>query len=106
MTSSEIKVTYGEIAAGQDAVAGTSRSVQQQLDDLKSYLAPLVASWTGAAAESYTVHQTQWDTAAADLNQVLAQIGVALGVANDNYRSADASAEARFPGGGGGARAV
>lgn len=98
----EIKVTFGEIAAAQDSVAGTSRTVQQQLDDLKSFLAPLVASWTGAAAESYAVHQAQWDESAAGLNQVLAQIGVALGVANENYQITENANAARYPGGGGG----
>lgn len=83
---SEIKVTFGELSAGQQTVAGTSSRITGQLDDLKRYLAPLAASWEGQAAQDYQAKQRQWDAAAADLTAVLAQIGAALGVANDNYQ--------------------
>ncbi len=83
---SEIKVTFGELSAAQQSVATTSQRISGQLDELKRYLAPLAATWEGQAAQDYQLKQRQWDTAAADLTAVLAQIGVALGSANDNYR--------------------
>jgi len=94
--SGEIMVTFGEISNAQSSVATTSRNINQQLDDLKAFLAPLVATWTGEAAESYQVKQRQWDTSAADLNQVLGQVGVALGTAHDNYRQAETTNTARW----------
>ena len=83
---SQIKVSFGELAAAQQNVAGTSQRISAQLDDLRRFLAPLAAGWQGEAATDYRVKQQQWDTAAADLAGVLAQIGVALGAANDNYQ--------------------
>jgi len=83
---SEIKVTFGELSAAQQSAASTSQRISGQLDELKRYLAPLAATWEGQAAQDYQVKQRQWDTAAADLTAVLAQIGVALGSANDNYQ--------------------
>lgn len=83
---SEIKVTFGELSVAQQSVASTSQRISSQLDELKRYLAPLAATWEGQAAQDYQVKQRQWDTAAADLTAVLAQIGVALGSANDNYQ--------------------
>lgn len=83
---SEIKVTFGELSAAQQSVASTSQRISGQLDELKRYLAPLAATWEGQAAQDYQVKQRQWDAAAADLTAVLAQIGVALGSANDNYQ--------------------
>ena len=47
---SEILVTFGEIANGQQAVATTSRNVDSQLSDLKQFVQRLVSSWTGEAA--------------------------------------------------------
>ena len=44
----------------------------------------------------YQARQRQWDTAAADLAGVLAQIGVALGVANDSYRQVEQVNAARW----------
>lgn len=93
---SEILVTFGEIANGQQAVATTSRNVDSQLSDLKQFVQRLVSSWTGEAAEQYQVKQAQWDQAAADLNQVLNQIGVALGTANENYQGAEKANTSRF----------
>ncbi|MGI8817159.1 MAG: WXG100 family type VII secretion target [Pseudonocardia sp.] len=91
---SEIKVTFGELAGAQQNVAGTSQRMNAQLADLKRYLAPMVATWSGQAAEDYQVKQRQWDTAATDLTAVLSQIGVAVGHANDGYQQVE-SANAR-----------
>lgn len=85
----EVKVTFGEIANAQSNVSNTSNQVNQLLEDLKAFLAPMVATWEGEAAAAYNEKQRQWDTAAADLNQVLNQIGVALGTANQNYQDAE-----------------
>lgn len=94
--SGPIKVTFGEIANGQQAVTQTSRQVNQQLEDLKASIARLVATWQGEAAAAYQVKQQQWDRSAEELNQVLNQIGVALGTANDNYQSAEKANASRW----------
>ncbi|HEY2096677.1 MAG TPA: WXG100 family type VII secretion target [Pseudonocardia sp.] len=93
---SEIKVTFGEMAAAQQNVAGTAQRMNAQLEDLRRSLAPMVATWTGQAAEDYQVKQRQWDTSAADLNQVLTQIGVALGRANEGYQQVEQSNASRW----------
>lgn len=93
---SEILVTFGEIANGQQSVATTARNVDQQLADLRGFVQRLTSTWTGGAAESYQAKQAQWDAAAAALNQVLNQIGVALGTANENYQQAERSNASRF----------
>ncbi len=82
-------VTFGslsEAAADVDAVAG---QIDQQLADLRAYLAPLVASWEGTAAIDYQAKQRSWDTSIGDLNAVLRQIAQALRMANENYGRAE-----------------
>ena len=93
---SEIKVTFGELANAQQNVASTARRMTAQLEDLKRYLAPMVAGWTGQAAQDYQSKQRQWDTAAADLTAVLTQIGVAVGHANDGYQQVEAANARRW----------
>jgi early secretory antigenic target protein ESAT-6 len=93
---SEIKVTFGEMAAAQQNVASTAQRMNAQLEDLRRSLAPMVATWTGQAAEDYQVKQRQWDTSAADLNHVLTQIGVALGHANEGYQQVEQSNASRW----------
>ena len=75
-----------DAAAHADTVAG---HIDQELDDLRAYLAPLVASWTGQAAADYHTLQARWDSSAADLNGVLRQIAGALRMAHGNYARAE-----------------
>lgn len=92
----EIRVTFGAIEAARADVAGTSQRMMSQLEDLRRFLAPLVATWEGQAATEYRIRQKQWDTAAAELTAVLAQVGVALGTANDGYRQVEQANAARW----------
>jgi 6 kDa early secretory antigenic target len=93
---SEIKVSFGALEAARADVSGTATRISGQLGDLKRFLAPLVAGWEGQAAAEYQVKQRQWDSSAADLAGVLAQIGVAIGVANDSYRRVEQVNAARW----------
>jgi early secretory antigenic target protein ESAT-6 len=67
MPTSEIKVTFSALAAAQADVATTASRITAQLEDLKRFLAPMVATWQGRAAEDYQVRQRQWDAAASDI---------------------------------------
>lgn len=93
---SEIKVTFGALEAARADVAGTASRIVDQLGELNRFLAPMVATWEGQAAAEYQVKQRQWDRAASDLAAVLAQIGVALGSANDSYRQVEQANAARW----------
>lgn len=89
MADGHILVTFGavsEAAGDADAIAG---QIEQQLGDLKGYLAPMVASWSGQASSDYQALQAKWDTSAADLNVVLRQIAQALRTAHGNYTQAE-----------------
>jgi early secretory antigenic target protein ESAT-6 len=80
-----ILVTFGavnEAAMDTDSIAA---QIAQQMNDLRSYLAPLVASWSGDASVEYQALQAKWDASAADLNQVLRQISQSLRTAGENY---------------------
>lgn len=87
--TSGIKVTFAEIANAQTSIQQTSSSINQELEDLKSAISRLVATYTGQASEAYQAKQAQWDQAAAELNQTLHQISVAVGQANENYQSTE-----------------
>jgi early secretory antigenic target protein ESAT-6 len=95
---SEIKVTFAALEAAQSDVSGVAGRMTSQLEDLKRFLAPLVATWEGQAATEYQAKQRQWDTAAGSLAGVLGQIGVALGAANESYRQVEQSNASRWRG--------
>ncbi|GAA4000500.1 MULTISPECIES: WXG100 family type VII secretion target [Allokutzneria] len=88
----DIKVQFGSLAEAQGNIASTSTKLGTQLGELKSDLAPLAASWTGAASDNYKRAQREWDEAAKALQEILAKVGVALGHANDNYQDGERKA--------------
>ncbi|GAA3841751.1 hypothetical protein GCM10022243_05210 [Saccharothrix violaceirubra] len=84
-----IEVNFGELANAGGEIASQANQVQQALDDLKQRLAPVIAQWDGGASEAYQQAQNQWNTSAADLQSVLAAIGVAVQQATDAYQQAE-----------------
>jgi 6 kDa early secretory antigenic target len=92
----EIKVTFGALEAARADVGTTATRISGRLEELKRFLAPMVAQWEGQAATEYQATQRRWDTAAADLTAVLAQIGVALGTANESYQQIERANAARW----------
>lgn len=86
MSDGTILVTFGELEGARESITTTWKNISQELEELKSYLKPMVDTWTGDASIAYQALQAQWDQSAKDLNQVLNQIGVALGTSNENYR--------------------
>lgn len=97
---SEIRVTFSALSTAQADIGTTVTHIGGQLDDLRRYLAPMVATWQGEAAAFYLEQQRAWDTSAAELATVLRQIGVALGAANDGYREVETLNARRWPGAG------
>lgn len=77
-----------EAAMDSDAIAS---QIAQQLSDLKSYLAPLVATWSGQASSDFQALQAKWDSSAGDLNQVLRQISQALRAAGEQYQATESA---------------
>ncbi len=93
---SEILVTFGEIDNARSSIQTTWTNISREMEDLKRYLAPMVETWTGEASTAYQAHQAKWDRSSADLNQVLNQIGVALGTSNENYQAGEAANKSRW----------
>ena len=84
-----ILVTFGainEAAMDTDSIAS---QISQQLTDLKSFIAPLVASWSGEASSDFQALQAKWDTSADDLSRVLRQMAQALRTAGESYQSTE-----------------
>jgi early secretory antigenic target protein ESAT-6 len=92
----EIRVQFESLQAGQAGISKTYSALVGTLEELETKLKPMVTTWTGAAQESYITCKTQWDQAAANLAQVLNNIGSAIGQAHDNYQAAEQSARSNW----------
>ncbi|GGS23403.1 MULTISPECIES: WXG100 family type VII secretion target [Actinokineospora] len=85
----QISVNFAEVANASQAINSTSGTLDGLLSDLKSRLAPIGASYTGAASEAWQQKQAEWDRAYDDLRQVLSSIGAAVGQAGENYEATE-----------------
>lgn len=84
-----MQVTFAAVNEAAMDTEGVASQIAQQLADLKAYLAPLVASWSGEASGDFQAIQAKWDSSAADLHQVLRQISQSLRTAGDNYSNTE-----------------
>lgn len=73
-----IKYNFASLSATSAEISRSNAEIAASLDQLRSYLQPLVSQWTGTAAESYQTLQMQWDRSAAELNQVLQTVSVVV----------------------------
>ncbi|HEU5355052.1 MAG TPA: WXG100 family type VII secretion target [Actinocrinis sp.] len=84
-----VMVTFATIAEAAQNTQRTYQSLEQKLNDLHSFLQPMVASWTGSAAEQYQQKQQQWTQAQNDLGNVLQTIGRVLDETEQAYRTTE-----------------
>jgi len=93
---SQIAVDYGVLESSQQQITSISKTIDQQLSDLKSALAKI--EWVGTDQEAYNECQRRWDASILDLNTVLGQIGQAVATAKENYAATEAGNRASFGG--------
>ncbi|MDV6013089.1 WXG100 family type VII secretion target [Haloechinothrix sp. LS1_15] len=93
-----MKVHYETLFSAADEVSRASTEMTQASDTLKGDLAPLVNTWEGEAYTNYQALQDQWDQAHAELNQVLAKIGITLNEIGNSYREMEGQQARRFGG--------
>ena len=86
---SEVSVNFGAMQTGVSDIQARYNAIQAKLDDLKAYLEPMRATWTGSAKESYDIKQREWDQSAADLQAILNSIGQALNGAHDDFHAGE-----------------
>ncbi len=89
MSNQTILVTFSDINQASADCNTVAATIESDLNDLRTYLGPIAASWTGSASVQYQSLQARWNSAANDLNAVLNNIGQALSVAYQNYSQAE-----------------
>jgi 6 kDa early secretory antigenic target len=88
-TDGRILVTFSAVSTAAAQCGTVANQMNQKLDELKTYLNPLVGTWTGEAAEHYRALEGQWERSASDLTAVLHQIQKALDTAYQNYTATE-----------------
>jgi early secretory antigenic target protein ESAT-6 len=85
------RANFGGLSEGEAAFSQAARALMDELNDLEGKLRTKLNQWDGQAQQSYWNFQKQWDAAAKDMQNVVAQLGLAIRDANENYQAAERS---------------
>jgi ESAT-6 family protein len=80
---------FGTLEQGQADFQQTYDSLVSEVQMLEAQLRSSRSQWAGPAQQAYYQQQAQWNAAMAHMEQVLAQLGVVVGTANQNYQQAE-----------------
>jgi 6 kDa early secretory antigenic target len=89
MSGDQLLVNVARLRETSAHIQATVSSLQAQLADLESDARPLVATWSGAARESYEQRQNTWREASNDLVSILSRIRIALDEAANDYEGTE-----------------
>jgi len=84
-----IKVDYAVLESSHSQMQTIAKNIDEKLDTLRQGLTRVV--WDGNDQQAYQLHQQQWDNAIRDINQILNDIGLAVGMAKENYLTTEMS---------------
>jgi ESAT-6 family protein len=80
---------FGTMAQAEQAFLQIYNNLTNELADLQRQLESSLQLWTGSARAAYTEAKMQWDSAAEHMGQVLNQLGVVIGQANETYQTTE-----------------
>ncbi|REE96581.1 WXG100 family type VII secretion target [Thermomonospora umbrina] len=83
------KVNFGGMQQAQADFTLAYRALVDELDDLEKTLEAQLSQWEGDAVTAYWEAKAKWDAAAAQIGNVLAQLGTVIGEAHSNYSAAE-----------------
>lgn len=72
--SDEIAVNFASLTKAAEDITSAVGKMTAELDGLERGVQPLLATWDGDAKGAYLVRKREWDTASADLTQLLTGI--------------------------------
>ena len=82
-------VNHGGLNEVTDHLYKMVKDIDDRMNNLESDLAPLQSEWSGNAQGAYIQAKTKWDTAIAEMRQLLGDTGNTVGQSNQEYHSAD-----------------
>ena len=82
-------VNHGGLNEVTDHLYKAVKDIDDRMNNLERDLAPLQSEWSGNAQAAYQQAKTKWDTAIAEMMQLLNDTGTTVGQSNTDYHAAD-----------------
>lgn len=85
------RAVFGQLNQSEADFANIYSQLQETISSLDAQLRSNLAEWDGSAQQAYYAAKAVWNAAMADMSNVLNQLGVVIGVANENYGHVEAA---------------
>jgi len=82
-------VNHGGLNEVGDHLYKMVKDIDDRMNNLERDLAPLQSEWSGNAQAAYNQAKTKWDTAIAEMMQLLSDTSTTVGQSNQDYHAAD-----------------
>ena len=82
-------VNHGGLSEITDHLYKMVKDIDDRMNRLEGDLAQLQSDWSGNAQAAYNTAKTKWDTAIAEMMQLLNDTGRTVGDSNVEYHAAD-----------------
>jgi WXG100 family type VII secretion target len=82
-------VNHGGLNEVTDQLYRAVKDIDDRMNNLERDLMPLQGEWSGNAQAAYNQAKTKWDTAIAEMMQLLSDTGTTVGESNVDYHRAD-----------------
>jgi 6 kDa early secretory antigenic target len=82
-------VNHGGLNEVTDHLYKMVKDIDDRMNNLEKDLAPLQSEWSGNAQQAYHTAKTKWDTAIAEMMQLMNDMGNTVGTSNQEYHAAD-----------------
>lgn len=89
-------VNHGALDQAAQDLSAAVNGIQARMDALHRDLMPLSSGWTGEARASYDVAKLKWDTAIAQMADLLARTSQSVSLSNQDYHAQDVRSAATF----------
>ena len=89
MTYDGLVVNHGGLDQASQDLYSAVKAIDDRMNRLENELNPLKSDWEGNAQLAYQQAKTKWDTAIAEMMQLLNDTGTTVGQSNQDYHSAD-----------------
>lgn len=95
-TSGSFQIDYSDMSEVLSVLSAQTSSIESALETLNATLNKYIGDFVGATSEAFVTDQNNWNKAATQMQELLAQIQQGGQVIMENYAAADNRGASRF----------
>lgn len=92
----DLQVGFEDLDGAAATIKNRAIDIEDKLDAMEKRMLNRKPNWTGAASDAFDEARLGWESAMADMKNVLHDIGLTVGLSNAEYQAAESQNASRF----------